>query len=439
MNYLNEWEQKIRRQMTEHGEPAPAGGWERIEAELEAAGGGADGRHRRLHAAWRATGICAAAAAALLLLLPSTQEDAGTGAGYTIKPQALTLAAKGNTATEQAGTDTPQEPVAPQVRRLVRQRAYTVKTDGESAQDAAPAAAEKEVMAVAAAADENATQSKATNQMHIRGSRKIAATPAPETGNPVQKKRPDDEWSRQTGTKSRRRPEFRLAMAGGTPASINREGYAFRPAQAAAGNLSLKLPEGTLDRFPALLVGNAGNEVESHIRHKLPLQVALTASMPLGRRFALESGLSYTRLQSEMTSGSAESYMSTTQRLHYLGIPLRLRYDIAAASRLSFYASGGGSVELCVDGEQRTSYSLAEVQSGSTERRSVGRGLWQGSLSLGAGAHCGLLPHVGLFVEPGLTYYLPDGSSLPSARHDHPLRFSLQMGLRWSLNGTGDK
>lgn len=431
--------------MAGHSTPPPADGWRRLERELAAPAGRQTVWHPRRRSIGWAAGACAAAAVAAFLLLPAAYEVSESGRPVGVGEMARTIATPQG--DEAAGELAQARPSAGERDMAVAERDMSRPVSRSAA--------------LSAKGEEKAGKASALPAaLRIRGRHTLvkeetagsvteetgtaAVTPGNTDGTSgvssrrVRKKRLADEWASQLAANKRRNIGVQLAVAGGPPAGFSSNGYAFQPVQAAAGSLAGCMPEVSQKVFSALLVENAANEVRSRVRHKLPLQVALTASVPLGGRFSLESGVSYTRLQSEMSVGSPESHLSTRQTLQYVGIPLRLRYDLAAIGPFSLYAAAGGAAEARVAGEQRTNYSLAAEQNGRTERHSVGRGLWQASLSFGAGAHCGILPHAGLFVEPGLTYYLPDGSSLASARHDHPLRFSLQVGLRWNL-GRADK
>ena len=57
---------------------------------------------------------------------------------------------------------------------------------------------------------------------------------------------------------------------------------------------------------------------------------------------------------------------------------------------------------------------------------------WQFSLTAAVGAQYNIGRHVGVYVEPGVSYYFDDGSSLQTIRKDKPCLFSLQAGFRLS-------
>ena len=49
------------------------------------------------------------------------------------------------------------------------------------------------------------------------------------------------------------------------------------------------------------------------------------------------------------------------------------------------------------------------------------------------GAQYNLLPSLGVYAEPGVTYYPDNGSSVQSFFKDKPVNPSLQFGLRWDF------
>ena len=58
---------------------------------------------------------------------------------------------------------------------------------------------------------------------------------------------------------------------------------------------------------------------------------------------------------------------------------------------------------------------------------------WQFSLNGSAGAEYKLTDFFSLYAEPGLGYYLKDGSTTPTIYQDRPLNFNLSFGLRFNL------
>ncbi|MEE1317827.1 MAG: outer membrane beta-barrel protein, partial [Prevotella sp.] len=160
-----------------------------------------------------------------------------------------------------------------------------------------------------------------------------------------------------------------------------------------------------------------GMHKQMHADHKMPIKFGVSARYALGSGLGIESGLRYTLLQSAFTNiTNTQSY---DQRIHMLGIPLNLTYDIASIGNLSFYTSLGGEVAHCVSVE-------SEVRNSTSHP-------WQISLNAAVGIQYALGSNIGIYVEPGVAHHLDNGSSLETAYTEHPTDFSLLVGIRMNL------
>ncbi|NDV66624.1 porin family protein [Bacteroides sp. 224] len=144
---------------------------------------------------------------------------------------------------------------------------------------------------------------------------------------------------------------------------------------------------------------------ENNISHKMPLSIGINIQKELSPVIALESGLTYTQLNSDITVGD----MKDTQKLHYIGIPLKANITLHDTKRIKLYASGGGMIEKCI--------------SGPTDA-------FQASLSAGLGLQCKLNDRLSLYAEPGISYHFDNGSSVPTLRKEKPLNMNLLCGVR---------
>lgn len=100
--------------------------------------------------------------------------------------------------------------------------------------------------------------------------------------------------------------------------------------------------------------GNAGNEIketEYVSEHHLPIRFGLSVNYQLTPFLALHSGISYTYLFSEF-SIPLEKNINFDQKLHYLGIPLGVTWQLWSANRFRFYVSGGMMLEKCISAER---------------------------------------------------------------------------------------
>ena len=183
--------------------------------------------------------------------------------------------------------------------------------------------------------------------------------------------------------------------------------------------------------FSSLVTSNLGSEVSTRTTHRQPVRLSIEAEMMLNKRLGLVSGLCYTRLISDLTSGG-ENYYHTVQKLDYLGIPLRLNWHLLDSRSFTFYAGVGAMVEKCIGGSAMTSYSLYG-QSLEGEKLQVMDQPLVFSLDTSLGLGIGLWHSASLVIEPGLSWHIPDGGTLRNIYRDRPLNFSLSIALRYRL------
>ena len=183
---------------------------------------------------------------------------------------------------------------------------------------------------------------------------------------------------------------------------------------------------------PLLGIGlmNRGEEVHSEYKHHLPLRFGLNVAFYLSPRLAVESGLSYTRLTSDHTEGSYHSYHTTTQKIDYLGIPLKLKYQFLSLNRIALYASAGAMAEQCISGKATTQYVIQQ-KAQQTEKQNLTSRPLQLSAQAALGVENHFIDRFSLFAEPGVGYYFDDRSSLETIYQKRPFNFNLNLGIRF--------
>ena len=149
---------------------------------------------------------------------------------------------------------------------------------------------------------------------------------------------------------------------------------------------------------------------KQYAHHRQPVRFGLLLRYRLTDRWSVESGLTYTRLSSDITTIINDVTTVTEQRLNYLGLPLNISYELWKSRYFGLYVSGGVMIEKCLDASS-----------------------WQFSLNGAAGAEYRLTDFFSLYAEPGIGYYFKDGSSTPTIYKDHPLNFNLNFGIRFNL------
>ena len=161
-------------------------------------------------------------------------------------------------------------------------------------------------------------------------------------------------------------------------------------------------------------------QADYRAEHHLPISLGLSLRYQLNPRLALLSGVNYTYLYSEFYSIQNPS-MSCHQKLHYLGIPVRLDYTLASNRWLDVYIGGGIAGDFCV---------------GSTLGGNAFAKDGPAFAVLGAGGlQWNMTKRLGLYLEPELSWTLPSEKHvLKTYRSEHPLVFTVATGLRINLS-----
>ena len=177
---------------------------------------------------------------------------------------------------------------------------------------------------------------------------------------------------------------------------------------------------------------NQGKSVKTEYKHRLPVRVGLNVAYRLTDRLSVESGVSYTRLSSDMKDGTKNNYSSSSQKLDYIGVPLNVKYRAFGYRRLSVYASAGLLTEKCVSGKTTHEYVISGEKK-KHEAEDVAAKPWQLSVNAALGAQFDVLSNVGVYVEPGVSYYFDDRSPLSTIYKEKPLNFNLNLGVRYTI------
>ena len=162
---------------------------------------------------------------------------------------------------------------------------------------------------------------------------------------------------------------------------------------------------------------------EERQHHHRPISYGLTLSYPLTKRLSLTTGVIYTKLASDFTQIMRSQKVEQEQTLHYVGIPIGLNYQLWALKGFRAYASAGTLAYWNV--------ATHLVTEGVTQELPKDRMQW--GINGSIGAQYDIVPLLGVYVEPGLSYYPDNGSRLQNFFKDKPWNMSLQVGLRFNF------
>ncbi|MDY6300649.1 MAG: sigma-70 family RNA polymerase sigma factor [Bacteroidales bacterium] len=164
--------------------------------------------------------------------------------------------------------------------------------------------------------------------------------------------------------------------------------------------------------------------------HSLPLTYSLSLRYQANKRIGLESGLQYTRLNSLFQTGEGANRIDEKQRIDYLGVPLKVSYRIWTGKHVGIYTSAGVTLEIPVKSTVTTDYILNN-KSQLRDSHHLDVPL-QWSTGVGIGVQYNITPTISIFAEPGVQYYIPDGSGFETYRTQHPFTISIPAGLRFT-------
>lgn len=157
--------------------------------------------------------------------------------------------------------------------------------------------------------------------------------------------------------------------------------------------------------------------IDKRIKHQAPLSLGVNVSVPLTDRLALNTGIVYTRLKSDISASE--------QTLHYVGVPLNVTYNLWRFKRLGIYATAGMQADFNVKATLKQPHQAA---SSNMDRDRV-----QLSALIGPGLQLGLTRGLSVYCEPTVRYYFDNGSQVLNHFKDKPLNFNLNAGFRFTI------
>ncbi len=448
----------IRRRMDDYSEPLPEGLWKRLEEELPAP---------RVIPIWRNRWMAAAAVIMLLAVssvtvwlvqLPTASIDKGNELARRIEEQ-VSVAVDGESLAEDIKENVASAPaeVSPKA----------VPNDVTVIAEVQPASAAVEETVLSVSETKEISQPSDVQDVYTtRMSDQDSHTEMNVSSATARSKAATDRRIMQRnramlagGQNENANRRFSVGLLAGNAmiSSSSSFGGITRLASAAKPQQSGVMSDGTFggdvgSSYTEVLFPNSDVNSSTRVKHKMPVTVGASLKWNLNDNWAIETGLVYTLLSSELTSGSS-SYIKEEQKLHYVGIPVKVQRSIWKSKRFNLYASAGAMVEKCVSGKVECSYVTDNTQypvssgipssgvrnqgdadaSSKKENYSFDVDPLQFSVGAAVGAQVNLAKRLGLYVEPGVTYYFDDGSDIETIRKEHPFNFNLQLGLRIDL------
>lgn len=133
-----------------------------------------------------------------------------------------------------------------------------------------------------------------------------------------------------------------------------------------------------------------------------------------------------------MKDGTEENHYTGEQKLNYVGIPVNVKYNAWSYKRFYLYGYAGVLVEKCVSGSITQQYVINNTTK-KTEKTDIDSKPLQMSVNASVGVQLDILNNIGIFAEPGISYYFDDSSSLQTIYKEKPLNFNITVGMRYTL------
>ena len=186
------------------------------------------------------------------------------------------------------------------------------------------------------------------------------------------------------------------------------------------------------DPYMGMLVTNKGHLADRRVRHRLPVHAGASIAYRINDWVSVETGIAYSYLSADIHEGSDSYYFAGEQSLHYVGIPVGVRVRAMSWKNFDIYVGAGFEADKCVSGTLKKSYVI-NGQTRDDGHESISIRPLQWSVNAGAGVQYNISSMVGIYAEPGLSYYFDNGSNIETIYSEKPLNFNLNIGLRVSF------
>lgn len=174
---------------------------------------------------------------------------------------------------------------------------------------------------------------------------------------------------------------------------------------------------------------NSGDIVE-HEHHDKPITFRLSAAKLFGRRWGVETGMQYSLLRSDFTLGEGAYRIERLQKVHYLGVPLRVSYKWLDVKRFSAYTAAGATMHIPVYGKNNIRYITGADMPFTTTQHFTPPLQW--SIGAGIGLQYRFAPAWSIYAEPSFDWHVPSGSAIRTTWSEHPVTFAVPLGIRFT-------
>ena len=173
-----------------------------------------------------------------------------------------------------------------------------------------------------------------------------------------------------------------------------------------------------------------GGKIVEHEYHDKPITFGLSMTKTINRNWNMETGLQYSQLKSEFILGEDDYYVQKRQKIHYLGIPLRLSYKWFGANRWTAYTSAGIILNIPLSGKTDEQYVTGTVIPYSDSWHFTPSFQW--TVGTGVGLQYNFTNNWGVYLEPTFSWHIPNGSTTRTIWTEHPFTITVPFGIRFT-------
>ena len=165
---------------------------------------------------------------------------------------------------------------------------------------------------------------------------------------------------------------------------------------------------------------NKSNEIPyNEETHHRPISIGLQVGIPVAKDWSIVTGLTYTYLHSEMKESTGLAYVYTDQKLHFVGVPVQMNYQLYNNRHCNIYLGAGGRADIGVSGKTNHESKLSHLPVNY-------------SLKAAAGVQVNLFKSLNIYAEPTIQYNIPGSTRYKTYYTEHKTMFDLQLGVRFT-------
>ena len=441
------WQKDIHDRLGSYEKDAPEGLWEGISRRMPKLNDGVMLTHKPQRTAkfwmWRVAGVAAAASVALVIgynfLGNDTKDNINIATNTTKHPNILASNKKplGNEPTDicaDQATHSADDLLAEQPTLANASTEQPTLANASTEQPALASASTETDVKEISSKEENSSKEEDSKKENGKENEQAEVKPEKHEDSRVLPKSQNDALLAYNDLTERRGSAD--ALSRWTVSTGAMGGLGASGTTTAYGDYLVLASPGAMDAkdSPMLDMNTVNRDVEQKTEydHHLPIRIGLSVAYALTDRLSISSGLTYTRLASDIKDASRESKYIGEQRLHYVGIPVNVSYKVASSRWISLYGTAGVLAEKCVSGTTDEGYVENNTMK-YTNTQDISSKPLQMSVNAGVGIQFDFIDNVGIYAEPGLSYYFDDGSALQTIYKEKPLNFNLNVGVRFKL------